>query len=74
MILAFEALISVFGSARQVEAELANRVVWKLMRRTLKRAFPDDPTRRLPPRPMRRHHNLYTCATATFQSPTPSPV
>jgi hypothetical protein len=59
MILAFEVLISVFGSARQVEAELANRVVWKLIRRTLKRAFPDDPTRRLPPRPMRRHHYLY---------------
>ena len=56
MYLTFEALISVYGSARQVESELAHRVVWKLMRRTVKRTFPDNPGIRLPPRPMRRHH------------------
>jgi hypothetical protein len=59
MYLVFEALISVYGSARQVEAELAHRAVWKVMRRTVKRAFPDNPSVRLPPRPMRRHHYLY---------------
>ena len=29
MYLVYEALISVYGSARQVEAELAHRAVWK---------------------------------------------
>jgi hypothetical protein len=59
MYLVYEALISVYGSARQVEAELAHRVVWKVMRRAVKRQFPDDPKMRLPSRPMRRHHYLY---------------
>lgn len=59
MHLVFDALISVYGSARQVEAELGTRVVWKSMRRTLKKVFPHDPTMRLPSRPMRRHHYLY---------------
>src|SRR6266480_1619268 len=59
MYLAYEALISVYGSARQVEAELAHRVVWKVMRRAVKRQFPDDLKMRLPSRPMRRHHYLY---------------
>ena len=59
MYVAYEALISVYASARQVEAELAHKVVWKLMRRTLKKMFPDDETMRLPSRPMRRHHYLY---------------
>src|SRR2546429_8796732 len=59
MYLVYEALISVYGSARQVEAELAHRVVWKVMRRAVKRQFPDDLKMRLPYRPMRRHHYLY---------------
>ncbi|HLI56332.1 MAG TPA: hypothetical protein VKY26_04770 [Actinomycetota bacterium] len=59
MYLAYEALISVYASARQVEAELAHKVVWKLMRRTVKKMFPDDESMRLPSRPMRRHHYLY---------------
>lgn len=59
MHLVFDALISVYGSARQVEAELGTREVWKSMRRTLKKVFPHDPTMRLPSRPMRRHHYLY---------------
>jgi hypothetical protein len=49
MYLVYEALISVYGSARQVEAELAHRVVWKVMRRVVKRQFPDDLKMRLPP-------------------------
>src|SRR5207253_814772 len=56
MYLVYEALISVYGSARQVEAELAHRVVWKVIRRAVKRQFPDDLKMRLPSRPMRRHH------------------
>src|SRR2546423_943169 len=59
MYLVFEALISVYASARQVEAELSHKVVWKLMRRTVKKMFPDDELMRLPSRPMRRHHYLY---------------
>jgi hypothetical protein len=59
MYLVYEALISVYGSARQVEAELAHRAVWKVMRRAVKRQFPDDLKVRLPSRPMRRHHYLY---------------
>ncbi len=57
MYLAYEALISVYASARQVE--LAHKVVWKLMRRTVKKMFPDDEAMRLPSKPMRRHHYLY---------------
>ena len=59
MYLVYEALISVYASARQVEAELSHKVVWKLMRRTVKKMFPDDESMRLPSRPMRRHHYLY---------------
>src|SRR5438552_11934732 len=59
MYLVFEALISVYSSARQVKAELSHKVVWKLMRRTVKKMWPDDEAMRLPSRPMRRHHYLY---------------
>src|SRR2546429_9327629 len=59
MYLVFEALISVYSSARQVEAELSHKVVWKLMRRTVKKMFPEEESMRLPSRPMRRHHYLY---------------
>jgi hypothetical protein len=59
MYLVYEALITVYGSARQVEAELAHRVVWRVIRRVVKRQFPDDLKMRLPSRPMRRHHVLY---------------
>ena len=59
MYLVFEALVSVYSSARQAEAELSHKVVWKLMRRTVKKMFPDDESMRLPSRPMGRHHYLY---------------
>lgn len=55
----WEALLSVFGSSRQVEAELAHRLVWRLVRRTVRRQNPDRPDLHLPARPMRRHHYLY---------------
>lgn len=55
----FEALISFYDSARQVEAELSHKVVWKFMRRILKKMFSGDESMRLSSRPMRRHHYLY---------------
>ena len=59
MWLAFEALISVYESARQVEAELAHPVVWKMIRSLVAERFPDDPSMQLPDEPMRRHHYAY---------------
>jgi hypothetical protein len=56
MALAFDALLSVYGSARQVEAELAHPLVWKLIRTTAARHCPDTP---VPEQPMRRHHHRY---------------
>jgi hypothetical protein len=55
MLLVFEALISVYGSARQVEAELGHPVVWAQVRRAVKQETGRD----LPTRPIRRHHYLY---------------
>ena len=40
MWLLYEALISVYGSARRVEAELAHPLVWNLIRKTIRRRFP----------------------------------
>lgn len=55
MAIVFEAAISVFGSARQVEAEFAHPTMWRWVRRlAVKRA-----DIHLPRRPMRRHHYLY---------------
>lgn len=59
MLLIYETLVSVYGSARQVEAELSHRVVWRLIRKEARRRFPNDPAMQLPARPMRRHHYLY---------------
>src|SRR6266542_5914317 len=59
MWLAFEALISVFESARQTEAELAHPVVWNLIRSIVAERFPHNPTMHLPAEPMRRHHYAY---------------
>jgi hypothetical protein len=55
----YEALISVYGSARRVEAELAHPVVWNLIRTTIRKQFVNRPDLQLPVRPMRRHHYLY---------------
>ena len=56
MPLAFDALLSVFGSARQVETEIAHPLVWGLIRRTVAEHRPDIV---LPTRPMKRHHHRY---------------
>ncbi len=50
MWLIYEALLSVFGSARQVEAELSHPTVWGLLRDRVRRQFPKDPSRWLPGR------------------------
>jgi hypothetical protein len=55
----YDALLSVYGSARRVEAELAHPVVWRHLRGLVRSRFPDDPSRWLPDSPMRRHHYLY---------------
>ena len=59
MLLVYEALVSVYGSARQVEAELSHPLVWGFMRRLVKDLFSDDDSKWLPRQPMRRHHYLY---------------
>ena len=59
MWLLYEALISVYGSARQVEAELSHPIVWDLIRDQLRGRYPQDMSRWLPEAPMRRHHYLY---------------
>ena len=47
--------ISVFGSARQVEAEFAHPTMWRWVRRRVLKQVGT----RLPRQPMRRHHYLY---------------
>jgi hypothetical protein len=59
MLLAFEALLSVYESARQVEAELAHPVVWELIRQIVAERFSDQPEMHLPPEPIKRHHYVY---------------
>jgi hypothetical protein len=59
MLLAFEAMISVYRSARGVETELADPLVWGFIRSTVTSVFPGDPSKHLPAEPMRRHHYLY---------------
>ena len=59
MVIVYEALISIYGSARQVEAELSHRLVWRVVQRLVKKRVGV----RLPGRPMRRHHYLYLRGT-----------
>ena len=55
----FDALLSVYGSGRQVEAELSHPLVWAHLRRLVRIRFPHEPERWLPVEPMRRCHYLY---------------
>lgn len=59
MLFVFEALISVFGSARKTETEIADRNVWHFMRRIVKKVHKDDRSMWLPPQRYKRHHYLY---------------
>lgn len=55
----YDALISVYGSARRVEAELGHPVVWRHLRELVEQRFPNEPDHWLPDEPMRRHNYLY---------------
>jgi hypothetical protein len=71
MLLVYDALISVYGSARRVEAELSHPLVWRFIRRLVRKLFPNDPDMHLPPQSMRRHHyaygrNRYLCDPAVL--------
>jgi hypothetical protein len=55
----YDALLSIYGSARQVEAELAHPVIWNHLSDLVRRQFPQTPAMWLPAEPMRRHHYLY---------------
>ena len=59
MLFLFDALISVFGSARKVEAELSHRHVWHFIRRLVKKVHKNNPEMWLPPQRYRRHHYEY---------------
>jgi len=59
MWLLFDALLSVYFSARRVEAELSHPLVWQHLRDLIAARFPHSPNKWLPARPMRRHHYLY---------------
>src|SRR5712691_5299895 len=59
MVLAYEAMVSVYRTARRVEAELRNPTLWNLIRGIVREVHPGDPELHLPPDPMRRHHYLY---------------
>jgi hypothetical protein len=68
MLIVYRALISTWGSARRVQAELAHPVVWRFMQAVVKEEFPDDRSKWLPDTPMRRHHHDY--ARRFFTDPT----
>jgi hypothetical protein len=55
----FDALLSVYGSARRTEAELAHPMVWGHLRGLIQRRLPEQPELWLPAQPMRRHHYSY---------------
>jgi hypothetical protein len=55
----YDALLSVYGSGRQVEAELAHPLIWGRLRDMIRSRFPTEPEMWLPVTPMRRHHYLY---------------
>jgi hypothetical protein len=59
MMFVFEALISIYGSARKAEAEVAHRHVWHFIRRTVKKAHKNDRSMWLPPQRYKRHHYAY---------------
>ncbi|MEZ5170675.1 MAG: hypothetical protein R3A49_08020 [Acidimicrobiia bacterium] len=59
MLILYEALISVYGSARQVEAELAHPKVWSFIRTHVRKMHPRRRDLHLPREPMRRHHYIY---------------
>jgi len=59
MLLLFEALISVYGSGRKAQAELAHRHTWRFVQRLVKKMHPRDPSMWLPNQRYKRHHYAY---------------
>jgi hypothetical protein len=59
MLVIYEALISVYGSARQVEAEITHPLVWQRIRDGVIQQLGKDAALALWASPMRRHHYLY---------------
>lgn len=59
MLLVFDALISVFGSSRKVETEIADRNIWRFVRRTIKKVHKGDSEMHLPPYRYKRYHYEY---------------
>jgi hypothetical protein len=59
MLIGFEALITVYRSARRVETEIAHPIVWDLIRTIVRERYPRDRTRWLGDEPIRRHHYRY---------------
>lgn len=59
MLFVYDALLSVYGSARNVETELSHPYVWKFMRRLVKKLFSNEPRMWLPSQHFRRHHYEY---------------
>jgi hypothetical protein len=59
MWLLFDALLSVYGSGRRVESELAHPLVWNRLCELVQQRFPTEPSMWLSSTPMRRHHYLY---------------
>lgn len=59
MMFVFEALISIYGSARRAEAEIAHRHVWHFIRRIVKKVHKHDQSMWLPPQQYKRHHYSY---------------
>ena len=55
----FDALLSVYGSGRRVESELAHPLLWRRLSELIRDRFPADTSKWLPDAPMRRHHYLY---------------
>lgn len=59
MIFVFEALISIYGSARAAEREIAHREVWRFMQRMVKKAHKRDESMSLPSTRYKRYHYIY---------------
>lgn len=55
MTIAFNAIASVYGSARSAATQLAGPTVWEEIRKIVKAAWPDDKAKWLSEKPMSRH-------------------
>jgi hypothetical protein len=59
MMFVFEALITIYGSARRAEAEIAHRYVWRFIQRAVKKAHKNNPSMWLPSQRYKRYHYSY---------------